>query len=74
MNRDLSRRIRTVNGVTCHKQVVRNDIKLSAKIVHNLDQRLGLWVEDKKDNSKSEESKKEQSASEMEQAVSPMVQ
>lgn len=43
VNRDLLRRIRTVNGITSHKQIVRHDIKLSAKIVHNLDTKLGLW-------------------------------
>ena len=44
VNRDLSRRIRTVNGITSHRQVVRNDIKLAARIVHNLDAKSGLWV------------------------------
>lgn len=46
VNRDLSRRIRTVNGITSHKQVVRNDIRLAAKIIQNLDARLGLWAEE----------------------------
>nr|CAG4651738.1 EOG090X04A7 [Triops cancriformis] len=45
VNRDLSRRIRTVNGITCHKNVVRNDIRLAARIVQNLDSRWGLWEE-----------------------------
>ena len=45
VNRDLSRRIRTVSGITSHKQVVRHDIKLTAKIVHNLDAKSGLWQE-----------------------------
>lgn len=44
VNRDLSRRIRTVSGITSHKQVVRHDIKLTAKIVHNLDEKAGLWT------------------------------
>jgi DNA-directed RNA polymerase sigma subunit (sigma70/sigma32) len=48
---------------------VRNDIKLSAKIVHNLDSRAGLWSEDKKEISKEEETKKEQTANDIEQAV-----
>lgn len=46
VNRDLSRRIRTVSGITSHKQVVRNDIRLAAKIIQNLDARLGLWVDE----------------------------
>ncbi|XP_037791165.1 serrate RNA effector molecule homolog [Penaeus monodon] len=45
VNRDLSRRIRTVNGITSHRSVVRSDIKLSAKIIQNLDSRWGLWIE-----------------------------
>ncbi|XP_043237521.1 serrate RNA effector molecule homolog isoform X1 [Amphibalanus amphitrite] len=43
VNRDLSRRVRTVNGITSHKQVVRADIKLAAKIIQNLDSRYQLW-------------------------------
>ncbi|EEC15560.1 arsenite-resistance protein, putative [Ixodes scapularis] len=43
VNRDLSRRIRSVNGIASHKQVVRSDIKLAARIVHNLDEQRGLW-------------------------------
>jgi hypothetical protein len=34
-----------VNGITSHRQVVRHDIKLSARIVHNLDTKAGLWVD-----------------------------
>lgn len=64
-----------MNGITSHKQIVRHDIKLSAKIVHNLDNRVGLWKEDKKDESASKqeedkENKTAPSSSEVEQAVS----
>ncbi|XP_066963072.1 serrate RNA effector molecule homolog isoform X2 [Macrobrachium rosenbergii] len=45
VNRDLSRRIRTVNGITSHRSVVRADIKLAAKIIQNLDSRWCLWLE-----------------------------
>lgn len=45
VNRDLSRRIRTVNGITSHRSVVRADIKLAAKIIQNLDSRWSLWME-----------------------------
>ncbi|KAK7086724.1 hypothetical protein SK128_028093 [Halocaridina rubra] len=45
VNRDLSRRIRTVNGITSHRSVVRADIKLAAKIIQNLDSRWSLWIE-----------------------------
>lgn len=63
-----------MNGLTSHKQIVRHDIKLSAKIVHNLDNRVGLWNEEKKDESVKQEDDKEnktaESNHEVEQAVS----
>jgi len=43
VNRDLSKRIRSVNGVTNHRQVARNDMKLCASIINNFDNRSGLW-------------------------------
>jgi hypothetical protein len=63
-----------VNGLTSHKQIVRHDIKLSAKIVHNLDNRVGLWNEEKREEgvSKQEEDKENkiaQNINEVEQAV-----
>ena len=71
MNRDLSRRIRTVNGLTAHKQIVRHDIKLSAKIVHNLDNRIGLWnAEKKEDAGAKKDAKSNKNSSDAEQAVS----
>lgn len=44
VNRDLCRRVRSVNGLTHHRPVVRNDIRLSARLVHSLDQRGALWA------------------------------
>ncbi|GIY28611.1 hypothetical protein CEXT_239862 [Caerostris extrusa] len=46
VNRDLSRRIRSVNGISSHKQVVRADIKLAARIIQNLDRQKKLWQDD----------------------------
>jgi len=43
VNRDLSRRVRPVNGITGHKTICKNDIKLCAKIAHSLDEKSGLW-------------------------------
>nr|XP_033780452.1 serrate RNA effector molecule homolog isoform X8 [Geotrypetes seraphini] len=43
VNRDLTRRVRHVNGITQHKQIVRNDIKLAAKLIHTLDDRTKIW-------------------------------
>ncbi|XP_030760727.1 serrate RNA effector molecule homolog isoform X2 [Sitophilus oryzae] len=51
VNRDLSRRIRPVNGIVAHKQVVRSDIRIAAKVTLHLDSKASLWVdeEEKKD-------------------------
>lgn len=49
VNRDLSRRIRSVNGISSHKQVVRADIKLAARIIQNLDRQKKLWDEEEKE-------------------------
>ncbi|KAM6984535.1 serrate RNA effector molecule homolog isoform 3-T3 [Tautogolabrus adspersus] len=43
VNRDLARRVRNVNGITQHKQVLRNDIKLAAKLIHALDEKGDMW-------------------------------
>lgn len=43
VNRDLSRRVRPVNGITVHRNIIRSDIKLAAKITHNLDEKANLW-------------------------------
>jgi hypothetical protein len=48
VNRDLSRRIRPINGITAHKQVVRSDIRISAKVALHLDNRSGLWLDEEK--------------------------
>jgi hypothetical protein len=54
VNRDLSRRVRPVNGITNHKTVCKNDIKLCARIAHSLDEKYNLW---KEANEKAEEQK-----------------
>lgn len=46
VNRDLSRRVRPVNGITVHRSIIRSDIKLAAKITHNLDEKANLWKMD----------------------------
>ncbi|XP_014277995.1 serrate RNA effector molecule homolog isoform X1 [Halyomorpha halys] len=42
VNRDLSRRVRSVSGLSGHKQVVLGDLKLAAKIIQELDSRAGF--------------------------------
>ena len=57
VNRDLRQRVRPVNGVTSHKQVIKADIKHAARIVHSLDTKWGIWEEkgeEKKDKTKEE--------------------
>ncbi len=66
VNRDLTRRVRTVNGLTVDKKVVRNDIRLAAKVISNLDKRWELWQPEQKeaegDDKKEEESDKRDAA------------
>uniref|UniRef100_A0A6I8R3X4 Serrate, RNA effector molecule n=1 Tax=Xenopus tropicalis TaxID=8364 RepID=A0A6I8R3X4_XENTR len=43
VNRDLTYRVRNINGITMHRPIVRNDIKLAARLIHALDERALLW-------------------------------
>ncbi|OCT90916.1 hypothetical protein XELAEV_18019533mg [Xenopus laevis] len=43
VNRDLTYRVRNINGITLHRPIVRNDIKLAARLIHALDERAQLW-------------------------------
>ncbi|KAK3089966.1 hypothetical protein FSP39_008080 [Pinctada imbricata] len=55
LNRELKQRIRPVNGISAHKQILRSDVKLAAKIIQNLDNKWGIWEEpeeEKKDKTK----------------------
>lgn len=40
VNRDLARRVRSVNGITGHKQVAQNDLQLAAKLVTVFDKKV----------------------------------
>ncbi|VDP03730.1 unnamed protein product [Soboliphyme baturini] len=48
VNRDLTRRIRTVNGITGHKTVAQNDLRLAARLVLLYDKKCGFWQADVK--------------------------
>lgn len=55
LNRELKQRIRMANGLAVHKQVMKNDIKMAAKIIQILDKKWNLWEEEgeeKKDEEK----------------------
>ena len=41
-----------MNGITPHKVVVRNDIRLAANVIQHLDSKWGLWGEDAHDGAK----------------------
>ncbi|KAK9727699.1 SERRATE/Ars2, N-terminal domain [Popillia japonica] len=56
VNRDLSRRIRPVNGITAHKQVVRSDIRISARVTLHLDTKVGLWLDEEGKKEKLQQS------------------
>ncbi|OQR68743.1 serrate RNA effector moleculeB-like [Tropilaelaps mercedesae] len=45
LNRDLSRRVRSVNGIVSAKSVMKSDMKLAAKIIQNLDTQRGLYMQ-----------------------------
>ena len=58
LNRELKQRVRPVNGITAHKQIIQADIKLAAKIIQNLDNKWKIWEDDadeKKDDTKEVE-------------------
>ncbi|KAM8973119.1 serrate RNA effector molecule homolog isoform 1-T1 [Pelodytes ibericus] len=43
VNRELSWRVRNISGLSQHRTIQRNDIKLAAKLIHVLDERAQLW-------------------------------
>lgn len=61
VNRDLSRRIRPINGITAHKQVVRSDIRISARVALHLDTKAGLWVDPDSENDQQDKQQEQQS-------------
>lgn len=45
VNRDLRRRVRTVNGIAHHRPVVQNDIRQAARLIALYDHKRRLFVE-----------------------------
>ncbi|KAF6197642.1 hypothetical protein GE061_008608, partial [Apolygus lucorum] len=43
VNRDLSRRVRSVSALSAHKTTILNDLKLAFRIIQELDSRHKLW-------------------------------
>ncbi|XP_052270807.1 serrate RNA effector molecule homolog isoform X2 [Dreissena polymorpha] len=55
LNRELKQRVRPVSGITAHHKVVKQDIKLAAKIIQNFDDKWKIWDDpndEKKDSEK----------------------
>lgn len=51
INRDLSRRIRSVNGIASHRLNVLADLKHTVRIILNLDEEKAIWDQTKVDES-----------------------
>ncbi len=43
VNRDLSQRVRTVNGVSVDRKVVLNDLQLASRLIEIMDKKWCLW-------------------------------
>jgi len=59
VNSELKQRVRSVSGLTVHRPVMRQDVKLAAKLIQMLDERWSLWhdhTEEKKDKEKEVDS------------------
>lgn len=54
INRDLSRRIRSVNGIASHRLNVLADLKHTTKIILNLDEEKGIWMENNNSEDQTE--------------------
>ena len=55
VNSELKQRVRSVSGLTVHRPVMKQDVKLAAKLIQILDRRWSLWhdqTEEKKDKEK----------------------
>ena len=56
LNRELKQRVRPASGITAHQRVVKQDIKLAAKIIQNFDDKWRIWDDP---NSEKKDSEKE---------------
>lgn len=67
VNRDLSRRVRSVSGATTAKQVIRDDIKLAAKLIRELDKRAALYEKESKEETEAREKAEKEAAEKTEE-------
>ena len=55
VNRDLSKRVRPISGITLCRQVVRFDIQFSTKLVKALDEKIALYSREADEEQKDED-------------------
>lgn len=67
VNRDLSRRVRSISGAATAKQVIRDDIKLAAKLVRELDMRAALYEKESKEETEAREKAEKEAAEKTEE-------
>nr|CDP96690.1 Bm3078, isoform a [Brugia malayi] len=53
INRDIARRVRSVNGITGHKQVAQNDLRQAAKLAAIYDKKNGLYQSENQEERQS---------------------
>ncbi|CAG9540891.1 unnamed protein product [Cercopithifilaria johnstoni] len=53
INRDIARRVRSVNGITGHKQVAQNDLRQAAKLTALYDKKNGLYQSENQEERQS---------------------
>lgn len=68
VNRDLKRRVRTINGIANHRPVVQNDIRQAARLVALYDNKFQLYV-DPVEVKEGEEPKKPEPAKDLDALV-----
>ncbi|XP_068705462.1 serrate RNA effector molecule homolog isoform X3 [Montipora foliosa] len=67
VNRDLSRRVRAVTGAATAKQVIRDDIKLAAKLVRELDKKAALYEKESREETEAREKAEKEAAEKTEE-------
>lgn len=67
VNRDLSRRVRPVAGAATAKQVIRDDIKLAAKLIRELDKKAALYEKESREETEAREKAEKEAAEKTEE-------
>ena len=62
VNRDLSRRVRPVAGAATAIQVIRDDIKLAAKLIRELDTKAALYEKESREETEAREKAEKEAA------------